>query len=196
MLQKIEAIRPAYRVGAIMLILSLMLGSLIMGAERIHLTGTRIVLATAPVDPRSLLQGDYVVLGYAISTLDPALFPEEQRMKVTKDGPVYVELQPGAVWTPVRASSQPLKAAPGHVVLRGEREGARIRYGIEAFFVPEGQGYAIERMGWEEGGRERITVSVWVAPDGAALMDNLLIDGRPVFSSGGLRAAPSPASQR
>ena len=39
-------------------------------AARIHHSGTEVILATLPVDPRSLFQGDYVVLNYSISRLD------------------------------------------------------------------------------------------------------------------------------
>ena len=33
--------------------------------------GTEVVLQTVPVDPRSLLQGDYAILDYEIASLPP-----------------------------------------------------------------------------------------------------------------------------
>ena len=36
--------------------------------ERIRTYGTRVILATEPVDPRSLLRGDYVILDYVINS--------------------------------------------------------------------------------------------------------------------------------
>ncbi|HZA25209.1 MAG TPA: GDYXXLXY domain-containing protein, partial [Dehalococcoidia bacterium] len=34
-------------------------------------TGTVVTLQTVPVDPRSILQGDYAILQYRIATLPP-----------------------------------------------------------------------------------------------------------------------------
>ena len=36
--------------------------------------GTVVLLESAPVDPRDLLRGDYVILSYKISVLPAALF--------------------------------------------------------------------------------------------------------------------------
>ena len=52
-------------------------------------TGTEVVLQTVPVDPRSLLQGDYAILDYEIATLPG--YMETRGIGET----VYVELRRG-----------------------------------------------------------------------------------------------------
>ncbi len=54
-------------------------------------TGTTVVLQTVPVDPRSLLQGDYVILQYKIATL-PA-YPHLRNLPRGTD--VYIGLEKG-----------------------------------------------------------------------------------------------------
>jgi len=44
----------------------------ILAKERIKTNGERIFLALAPVDPRSLMQGDYMALRFEIAALLPA----------------------------------------------------------------------------------------------------------------------------
>lgn len=162
--------------------------SLGVSVARIQATGTEVILATAPVDPRSLFQGDYIVLSYDISTIRDELLEGPRSVRERAD--LYVELEPGEpVWTPVRASFRPLEAAPGHVVIRGQAGrnlgggSLRVRYGIESFLVPEGQGLQIEQL---RNARERVTVKVRVAANGAALPQNILVDGVPVFLDGGM----------
>lgn len=184
-IDNLSATRRALLIGAILL---LGLSSLGYSALRIHRDGVPVVLETAPVDPRSMFQGDYVRLRYGISTLSGRLVEGEHRPLA--NATVYVELQPGQpVWTPVRASFSPLSPMPGHVVIRGMTEYAseddlRVRYGIETFLVPEGDGRVIEQMGWSN--RSRVTVRVLVAPDGSALPQNILVDGKPVFRDSGM----------
>ena len=45
------------------------LGYMIEGRASILRSGTEVLLKTAPVDPRDLLRGDYVILTYDISTI-------------------------------------------------------------------------------------------------------------------------------
>lgn len=196
MLTFIDRLSNIKRTLVIAVLLLLGLSSLGFSVARIHATGTAVVLATAPVDPRSLFQGDYVVLSYPIGWLEYTRFPETQHEELLTHGQdVYVELQPGEpVWTPVRYSLHPLEAAHGHVVIKGDAENPslvtlkdanslRVRYGIESFLVPEGQGLPIERL---RNASDRVTVKVMVAPDGKALPLNILIDGKPVFADAGL----------
>lgn len=142
-------------------------------------TGTPVLLETQPVDPRSLFRGDYVMLRYAINTLDPSLpgMPD-----VFKEGEtLYVTLREDApFWKPVSVQSTMPEPAPGTVVIKGEtRHGGnsvktvRMRYGIEEYFVPEGEGREIERP--RQGGK----VSMLVAVDrfGNAGIKAVLIDG-------------------
>ena len=51
-------------------------------------TGTEVVLQTVPVDPRSLLQGDYAILDYEIADLPNYL----QQQQLSVGDTVYVKL--------------------------------------------------------------------------------------------------------
>src|SRR6185437_13702730 len=55
--------------------------------------GDEIKLKTVPVDPRDLLYGDYVTLGYEISRLEPALWKGGEELPKTGSR-VYVLLKP------------------------------------------------------------------------------------------------------
>lgn len=154
-------------------------------------SGTPVVLDTAPVDPRSLFSGDYVMLRYGVSRLrldGPDSVGGEREFR--RHDPVYVLLRRGEpYWRAVSVHATMPAASPEQVVLRGEvirigtdRSARRpvearyldVRYGIESYFVPEGEGRAIERPAPGE------TVSVRVAVDarGRAAIQALLIDGR------------------
>lgn len=133
--------------------------SMIAGRAAILRSGTEIVLAVRPIDPRDLLRGDYVVLGYNISSLPVALFaepPAEEDLRREKT--VFVRLAPGedGIWQAVAARyDEPPAARPGEgeVDIKGTTQGSwrmdgqaiGVNYGIERFYVPEGEGRAIER---------------------------------------------------
>ena len=52
-----------------------------------RLTGQEVVLQTVPVDPRSLLQGDYAILDYEIATLpDGTQYETGETVYVTSHG--------------------------------------------------------------------------------------------------------------
>jgi uncharacterized membrane-anchored protein len=142
-------------------------------------TGTPVLLETRPVDPRSLFRGDYVILRYAINTLDAGLpgMPADIKHGET----LYVTLREEApYWKAVSVHSVRPEPMAGAVVIKGEtqygRSGAKtveMRYGIEEYFVPEGEGRDIERT------RRDGKVSILVAVDrfGNAGIKAVLIDG-------------------
>lgn len=144
-------------------------------------TGERILLKTVPVDPRDLFRGDYVRLNYEISELDAKkLAPAGASFK--RGDAVWVLLQRGErYWQAVRVSTEPPTAGPGQVAVR-----ARVRYyvvalgvsyGIETFFVPEGQGRELEnRVG------RPVDLDVEVAVDrfGNAAIARVLLNGKEV----------------
>ena len=144
-------------------------------------SGREVVLEVEPVDPRDLLRGDYVRLGYNISSLPAELFGKAgmtTEPQVLADGlVVYVRLRPGAdgIWQPVAAAygaPPPAARQPEEVDVRGTAQywpspTARrlsVDYGIERFYLPEGQGKPIE-----DAMRERkFRMKVAVAGDGTA----------------------------
>ncbi len=180
-----------WRIAAVFGIQALALICMVADRQWTLMTGTQIVLETAPVDPRSLFSGDYVALSYKVSRLRPAELGGDRDFR-RHDG-VYVLLRRGEpYWEPVSVHKAAPTPPPGHVVLRGEVtdtgtrswdpeqrrtvEGATlfVRYGIESYFVPEGEGRAIERPTADE----KISIRVAVDARARAAIQALLVNGK------------------
>jgi uncharacterized membrane-anchored protein len=150
-------------------------------------SGKEIVLETVPVDPRDLLRGDYVILSYPLSRLEST--------KITgtlppSDGakPVYVALVPGEGGRHVfsRASWQQITdLKPEEVLIVGKTpesfymgtETVPLTFGIERYYVPEGEGRPIE-----EGVREKaVEVVAVVNKAGKAQIRGLRLDGATLY---------------
>lgn len=125
------------RLALVALGLALSLGVPLAGAvekERTLREGRAVVLALAPVDPRSLMQGDYLALAYDVARQVPPYAPA--------DGRLVLEDDPRGVARFVRVhAGEPLR--PGEYLLRYRRRGARVRLGAESFFFEEGQAEAL-----------------------------------------------------
>lgn len=149
-------------------------------------SGAEVTLQTEPFDPRDLMRGDYVVLGYEISSLarkDIAGTPSAGSRTV------YVAVKPDAdgIARFSRASFAPLsELAAGEVQIRGEatysifddpQSNVRLNFGIERYYVPEGQGRAIEDSQQER----RITAVVAVDLKGMPVIKALQEDGRQLY---------------
>ena len=142
------------------------------GAREVALTeGREITLQTAPVDPRSLFQGDYAILDYEIAELPPRLAGQPAGANV------YVILaECGDVW----CGSQHTLTEPesSDVYIRGViNADGRLDFGIGTYFVPEGTGHIIERA-------EDVKVVVSLDERGQAVIKRVLVDGEP-FAPGG-----------
>ncbi|MDH4439756.1 MAG: GDYXXLXY domain-containing protein [Rhizobium sp.] len=165
------------------------LGSMIEGRASILRSGTEVLLKTAPVDPRDLLRGDYVVLSYDISTI-PTGSLKGERPKTGTWAPVHVRIMPGTdgFWTVAEASFDPLPTQTGSVVLLSQpveiydwqwTDGGTlfVSYGIERFYVPEGEGKPIE----DGRNDRRVSVAARVSEDGVAQIRALMLDGEPLY---------------
>ena len=145
------------------------------GVRQVALTqGREVILQTAPVDPRSLLQGDYAILDYEIARLP-------DRIDWMSDEPegsvIYVTLQEcGEVWCVDRYSSW--EPEPPDVFIRGHiTDRRRLDFGIGTFFVPEGTGHIVERA-------RDVKVVVSLSASGNAVIKQVLVDGRPFDPEG------------
>jgi len=100
--------------------------------ERTLASGTPMLLELAPVDPRSLIQGDYMRLDYAIarSINDQDGWP--------KDGLLVVRLDSVGVARFVRRHEPNAPLAAGERLLRYRRRDQRVRVGSDAFHFQEG----------------------------------------------------------
>ncbi|WP_085465582.1 GDYXXLXY domain-containing protein [Mesorhizobium australicum] len=129
----------------------------IAGRAAVLRNGQEVLLKVQPVDPRDLLRGDYVRLGYDISTVPASLFTPPP----TGDGdyeakPVWLLLRKqddGYFGVKSAAFDKALLPAveAGEVVVSGMASGtpaasgsASVDYGLERFYLPEGEGKPIE----------------------------------------------------
>lgn len=110
----------------------------ILGSERVLREGEVFYLELAPVDPRSLLQGDYMALNYAVAN-EMRQWPGQPA-----EGWVMLKLGPDRVAREPLPASGPGQVPANHVVLRYQRDGWRVRVGSDAWFFEEGQGARYE----------------------------------------------------
>jgi len=130
-------------------------------------TGTSVLLQTVPIDPLSLLQGEYVVLDYEIAELP------ENRRGAASGTIVYVTLResPSGLWRASRYSNT--KPDTDQLFIKGTtNERKRLEFGIDTFFIPEGTGHIIERS-------RDVKVLVAINSNGTAVIDDLIVDGLP-----------------
>jgi uncharacterized membrane-anchored protein len=157
-------------------------------------TGTPILLETQPIDPRSLFRGDYVRLSYSVSDLKISELDGDSVF--THHDRIYVALQAGEkYWQPVSIHHDRPAAPPDGVVLKGEvtsinrrrwnrdrkssteGDSLTVRYGIENYFVPEGEGRELERRFDEQGKAREIDIRVAVDRFGNAGIKEILVNG-------------------
>ncbi|WP_256561709.1 GDYXXLXY domain-containing protein [Pyxidicoccus xibeiensis] len=118
---------------------------LVAQKEYVLATGRTVLLELAPRDPRSLIQGDYMVLDYAVS--------REQWENVTlqpDDGYLVLRLDEQGVGRFVRFDSKETPLAPGEFKLRYRVRQRRVRLGAESFFFQEGHAERYERARYGE----------------------------------------------
>ncbi len=126
--------------GGLLLVLGA-INLLIADKERLTARGTPMLLELAPVDPRSLIQGDYMRLDYAITR-------QHNGSGWPRDGHVVVTVDADDVARFVRRHDDtPLR--PGEHLLRYRIRDDSLRLGTDAFFFQEGHAatYAPARYG-------------------------------------------------
>ncbi|TDF97705.1 GDYXXLXY domain-containing protein [Paenibacillus piri] len=152
---------------AVVLLQILFLGGIAGSYYAVGWFGQEIKLKTAPVDPRDLLYGDYVTLGYEISQPEARLWKGTGE-RPAQDSRVYVLLKPAnGLYEAAGIYDAKPAAGPGEVVLKGKvrsawGESIRVQYGLEQYYVPEGTGRQLEDKA------RNMIVAVKVAPWGQA----------------------------
>jgi uncharacterized membrane-anchored protein len=135
------------------------LGWMIAGRAAVLRNGPEALLKVEPVDPRDLLRGDYVRLGFDISRIPVALVSNlPQGDAALPAGPIMVRIGRDAdgYWRARSAMLGNAAALPvaGELDVRGMTAGLWriepgaeivVSYGIERFYVPEGEGRQIEK---------------------------------------------------
>jgi uncharacterized membrane-anchored protein len=167
----------------------------LMVADRMQILreGREVTLQTQPVDPRDLLRGDYVVLRYDISQL-PAGALAGQPVAV-RNPIVFVKLTPNAngLYEAVSVHAEAVPVTAPEVLIRGRLanyggtscgsdrrafcDKLTIQYGLESYFVPDGEGKKLEQAR----NQQKLRVVAAVLPSGRAAIKRLLLDGQPVY---------------
>ena len=115
---------------------------LIFQKETILRNGTDIILKVEPVDPRSLLQGDYVELSYNISQVESENFSQQVYVLVEKDAKGIYQIK--EIYDTIEEAREE-KTEENQAILTGKSNGETITYGIEHFFIEEGTGREVEQ---------------------------------------------------
>ncbi len=167
------------RWGALALIQLMLLSIPLSDRLQVQHSGERVMLELVPVDPRDLLRGDYVIINLAVSRISSDLAGSEE---IRSGDEVFVGLSASGSGTakPVIIAHERQKAGPlalaGTVQAAGGDE-LRIDYGIDAFFLPEGEGKRIEQLP-----TDRVQLEVSITADGRSLPLALIVDGKPFKS--------------
>ena len=175
--------------GAAILVQCALLVLMVADRMQILREGREVTLQTQPVDPRDLLRGDYVVLRYDISQLPAGALAGQQ--SVERNPIVFVKLAPNAagVYEAVSVHTAPVAVTAPEILIRGRVtyscgstsrtfcDKLTITYGLESYFVPEGEGKTLEQAR----NQQKLRVVAAVLPSGRAAIKRLLLDGQPVY---------------
>jgi len=164
-----------------------------MVSDRVQIlrTGAEVTLKARPLDPRDLLRGDYVVLSYDISNLSAGALADKPAEG--RGSTVYVKLarKPDGTSDAVSVHTMPVAIGDGEMLIQGRVTSGtncgvtrkefcghlRIKYGLERYFVPQGEGREIEHAR----NQGKVSVVAAVTASGRAAIKRLLLDGKPVY---------------
>ena len=178
--------------GVAALIQVALLAAMIIDRVQILREGTEVTLQTRPVDPRDLLRGDYVVLGYDISQLPAGSLLNQPAG--TRNPIVFVKLAPNpdgfyqavSVHTDAVAVTSPEVLIRGRVpsmvppaVQAGSPSATSCRFAIilKTISSLKGEGRKLEQAR----NQRKLTVVAAVLPSGRAAIKRLLVDGEPIY---------------
>ena len=113
--------------------------------EQLLTDGRIVLLELAPVDPRSLMQGDYMRLNFAVAV---EAFPFENRDSLA-DGHVIVGLDAHRVGH-FRRLADGRPPAADEIALRYRVRGGQPNFATNAFFFEEGQARTYENARYGE----------------------------------------------
>lgn len=172
----VAARTPALLMATVVLQVAVLGGMIALEAVPL-LIGERVVLRTVPVDPRDIFRGDYVILSYDVNRIPPTGIAGS----AVSGGGWDPALQGRTVYVPLEADddgahfhgARPTVHRPANrPYLRGQVNGGRIDFGIEAYYVQEGTGRRWERLR----NTRKLSAEVAVAPWGKARLVRLTAD--------------------
>ena len=169
------------------------LAQIVHERETLLSDGTPVRLQVVPVDPRSLLSGDYVILNFKINFFPgDTLRDMAPELEVRSGQAVFVALEPrqsatlseaAGTYFAVAVAARQADLGEARYVIRGQAlndygksddYGLNLSYGIENYFVPQFAGLVIEES------LARTEAEVMLGPQGDAALKRLFIDGEEV----------------
>ncbi|HYD82243.1 MAG TPA: GDYXXLXY domain-containing protein [Paucimonas sp.] len=132
----------------------------IHGRERLLAEGRVVLLELAPVDPRSLMQGDYMALRFRIAN---EAFGRD-RLGAAKDGHIVAKVDGRGVASFARFADAAVPLAAGEVLLRYRIRDRQPKFATNAFFFQEGHADRYQHARYGE---------FRVAPDGDMILTAL-----------------------
>jgi uncharacterized membrane-anchored protein len=116
----------------------------IAGKERLLAEGRVVYLQLLPVDPRSLMQGDYMALRFGVAEAAMAALPRTEGEQswnsgfINRDGRIVVSLDDKGIASFVRLDDgQPL--AGNEILMRYRVRNGQLKFATNAYFFQEGQ---------------------------------------------------------
>lgn len=170
--------------------------SLVVVEARARAAGTEVILDMQPIDPRSLLSGHYVILGFAHTLPQGAACPSIAELPYDRRDRGWVALTrrgerhivTGAAAT--RAQAQRL----GEIVVRGAAScnaptppadgapamdgGVRLDLAVDRYHADQDEAEAIEKaIRDRDSGEARVAAILSIGADGAPRTKGLIVDG-------------------
>jgi uncharacterized membrane-anchored protein len=143
--------------------------------EELITGGRMVLLELAPVDPRSLMQGDYMALRFRLAA---EAFPPD-RLKGLKDGRIVLGVDARGVGTFRRFADG--SSGGGEQLLRYRIRNGQPKFATNAYFFQEKQGHFYQEAKFGE---------FRVSPDGEALL--VALRGADLQPLGPSRRPPNP----
>lgn len=171
---RLRAHEPAVLAGAAGFQLLVLLAMVVMNTVPWAGSDT-VLLRVVPVDPRDLMRGEYVILGYEFSRIPPGEGFRDSPVTPSSwvGQPVYVALTPEADGRHYRGGGFYTSQPPSGRFIRGVHAGGgRINFGIESYYVQEGRGREYE----DAVRSRRLSAEVALARDGRAALRGLVIE--------------------
>ncbi|WP_299999305.1 GDYXXLXY domain-containing protein [uncultured Cedecea sp.] len=132
--------------------------------EQMLKEGTLVILELAPVDPRSLMQGDYMVLNYSLALSLYEQFWREEQTHPHSTGTLVVELDQQHRAIRAHFAEKPSLQSQ-EVLMKYRLVRHRLQIGTPSYFFQEGQAKRFANARYGE---------FRVSPDGTALLTHLL----------------------
>lgn len=145
--------KPWSILGGLALVLASVNG-LIAHKQSVLADGAMVLIPLAPVDPRSLIQGDYMRLGYDLRKVSD----------LADDGQIVLRVGADRVATAERVHRPGEPLGPDEQLIRAHVRRGQVRLGAESFHFEEGQASLYDRARYGE---------LRVTPSGASVLVGL-----------------------